>query len=150
MVLIKHSTRLILANGPQENEPDDVKDLFYQNLSLQIENALISGSNVILAGDINAKLGSKIITLDQCDMSGNGKLLYGVYTMYDSVPLNSLNICSGAFKRIHRNNGKIEKSVSDYVFVNGGLLLNVKSIYIDEEKLITRWRKVTGGKKNDH
>ena len=32
-----YSTRLILAYGPQENEPDDVKDLFYQNLSLQIE-----------------------------------------------------------------------------------------------------------------
>ena len=52
-----YSTRLILAYGPQENEVDDVKDLFYQNLSLQIEKALISGSNVILAGDINAKLG---------------------------------------------------------------------------------------------
>ena len=52
-----YSTRLILTYGPQENRPDDVKDLFYQNLSLQIEKALISGSNVILAGDINAKLG---------------------------------------------------------------------------------------------
>ena len=38
-------------------------------------------------------------------------------------------------------------SVLDYVFVNGGLLPNVKSIYIDEGKLITPWRKLTGGKK---
>ena len=60
-----YSTRLILAYGPQENEADDVKDLFYQNLSLQIEKTLISGSNVILAGDINAKLGSKIIVMCQ-------------------------------------------------------------------------------------
>ena len=63
-----YSTRLILPYGPQENEPDDVKDLFYQNLSLQIEKALIGGSNVILADDINAKLDSTIIALDQCDV----------------------------------------------------------------------------------
>ena len=51
------------------------------------------------------------------------------------------------FTRVCHNNGKIEKSVLDYEFVNSGLLPNVKSIYIDEEKLITLWRKVTGGKK---
>ena len=122
---------------------------------MQIEKALISGSNVILAGDITAKLGSKIIALDQCDTSGNGKLLYDVYTKYGLVPLNTLYICSGAFKtnkRVHHNNGKIEMSVLDYVFVSCGLLPNVKSIYIDEEKLITPWRKVTWGKKKftDH
>ena len=132
-----YSTGLILAYGPQEDELDDVKDLFYQNLSLQIEKALNSGSNVILAGDINAKLGSEIIALDQCDMSGNGKRLYDVYTKYDLVPLNSLDIWSGVFTRVHHNNGKIEKYVLDCVFLNSGLLPNVKSIYIDEGKLIT-------------
>ena len=88
------------------NEVDDVKGIFYQNLSLQIEKALISGSNVILADDINAKLGSKIIALDQCDMSGNGKLLYDVYTKYDLVPLNTLDICSGVVTHVHHNNGR--------------------------------------------
>ena len=70
-------------------------------------------------------------------MSANGKRLYDVYTKYDLVPLNPLEICSGVFTPVHHNNGKIEKSVLDYVFVNSGLLPNVKSIYIDEEKLIT-------------
>ena len=38
------------------------------------------------------------------------------------------------------------------MFVSSGLLPNVKSIYIDKEKLITPWRKVTEGKKKftDH
>ena len=49
---------------------------------------------------------------------------------------------------MHHNNGKIEKSVSNNVFVDGGLLPKVKSIYIDEEKLITPWRKVAGVKGN--
>ena len=73
-----YSTRLILAYGPQENEADDVKDLFYQNLSLQIEKALISGSNVILAGDINAKLGSKIIALINviCQQMASGCMMF--------------------------------------------------------------------------
>ena len=104
---------------------------------MQIEKALIRGCNVILAGDINAELGSKIIALDQCDMSGNGNRLYNVYTKYNLVPLKSLGICSGVFTRVHHNNGKIEKSVLD-VFINIGLLPNVKSIYIDEGKLIKR------------
>ena len=108
---------------------DDVKDIFYQNLSLQIEKALIGGSHVILVGDINAKLGSKIIALDQCDMSGNGKLLY-VYTKCDLVPLNTLDICSGVFTLVHHNNGKIEKSILDCVIVNSGLLPKVKLIYL--------------------
>ena len=141
-----YSTRLILAYGPQENEPDDVKDLFYQNLSLPIEKALISGSNVILAGDINAKLGSKIIALDQCDMSVNGKRLYDVYTKYDLVPLNSLDICSGVLHGFITIMAQLRSL--DHVFVSSGLLPNVKSIYMDEEKLITPWRKVTGGKRN--
>ena len=111
---------------------------------MQIEKALISSSNVILAGDINAKLGSKIIALDQCDTPGNGKLLYNVYATYDLVPLNTLDICSCVFAWVHHNNGKIEKSVLDYMFVNSGLLPKVNSIYIDEEKL--KKRKVTGGK----
>ena len=34
---------------------------------------LVAVFSVILAGDINAKLGSKIIVLDQCDMPGNGQ-----------------------------------------------------------------------------
>ena len=80
-------------------------------------------------------------------MSGNGKRLYDVYTKYDLVPMNSLDICSGVFTRVHHNNGKIKKSVLDYVFVNSAVLPNVKSIYTDEGKLITPWRKVTGGNK---
>ena len=94
----------------------------------KLKGHLICGSNVILAGGINAKLGSKIIALPQCDMSGNGKLLYDVYTKYDLVPLNSLDICSGVFTRVHHNNCKIEKSVLDYVLVNSGMLPKVKSI----------------------
>ena len=85
-------------------------------------------------------------------MSDNGKRLYDVCTKCDLVPLNSLDICSGVFTQVHHNNGKIEKSVLDYVFVNSVLLPNLKSIFIDEGKLITPWRKVTGGKKKftDH
>ena len=54
-------------------------------------------------------------------MSGNDKLLYDVYTKYDLVPLNILHICFGGFTRVHHNDGKIEKSVSDNVFVNSWL-----------------------------
>ena len=127
-----YSIRLISAYGPQENEPDDVKDIFYQNLSLQIENALISGSNVIFsAGDMNAKLGYKTIALDQCHMSGNGKLMHDVCMKYDKMPLNSLDICSSAFTQIHQNNGKIEKYVSRSVHQSNfwrQLLLKFKEI----------------------
>ena len=59
-------------------------------------------------------------------MSGNGKLLYDVYTKKnDLVPLNTLDICSGFFTRVRHNNGRIEKSVLDYMFLNSGLLPKV-------------------------
>ena len=74
----REGIRLILAYGPQENDPEIKRNLFYQNLSSQIELAFLSGDSVIMIGDFNAKLGKDVIGGDVHPMSPNGKLLFSL------------------------------------------------------------------------
>ena len=57
----REGIRFILAYGPQENDPGINRNLFYQNLSIQIEQAFLTGDSVIMVGDFNAKLGKDVI-----------------------------------------------------------------------------------------
>ena len=136
--------RIILAYSPQENDIQGVID-FYQNLSVQIERAHLNEDNVILVGDVNAKLGSEIIAGYPYPMSSSGKLLYEFYTKYNLHLLNASDVCTGVLTRIQHCKGKIEKSTIDYLFVSAGLVSGVISVQIDEEKVITPWRVVRGG-----
>ena len=51
---------LILVYGPQENEPEENRTEFYETLSIEIERCFLSGDSLILAGDLNDKLGYDI------------------------------------------------------------------------------------------
>ena len=74
----REGIRLILAYGPQENDPEINRNLFYQNLSIQIEQAFWSGDSVIMVGDFNANLRKDVIGGDVHPMSPNGKLLFSL------------------------------------------------------------------------
>ena len=141
---INDHIRIILAYSPQENNIHRVTD-FYQNLSVQIERAHLNGHNVTLVGDFNAKLGSEITAGDPHPMSSSGKLLYKFYTKYNLHVLNSSDVCTGVLTTIQHYKRKIEKSTIDYLFVCSRLVFGVTSVQIDEEKVITSWRIVTGG-----
>ena len=97
----REGIRLILAYGPQENDPEINRNLFYQNLSIQIEQAFLSGDSVIMVGDFNAKFGKDVIGGDVHPMSPNGKLLFSLCNKYNLFILNSSNLCKGVFIRIH-------------------------------------------------
>ena len=110
-VRLKHNRegiRLILAYGPQENDPEINRNLFYQNLSIQIEQAFLSGDSVIMVGDFNAKLGKDVIGGDVHPMSPNGKILFSLCNKYNLFVLNSTNMCKGVFTRIHNYRNKVE------------------------------------------
>ena len=49
-------------------------NLFYQNLSIQIEQVFLSGGSVIMVGNFNAKLGKDVIGGDVHPMLPNRKL----------------------------------------------------------------------------
>ena len=93
----REGIRLIPAYGPQENDPEINRNLFYQSLSIQIEQAFLSGDSVIMVGDFNAKLGKDVIGGDVHPMSPNGKLLFSLCNKYNLFILNSSNLCKGVF-----------------------------------------------------
>ena len=143
----REGIRLILAYGPQENDPETNRNLFYQNLSIQIEQAFLSGDSVIMVGDFNAKLGKDVIGGDVHPMSPNGKLLFFLCNKYNLFILNSSNLCKGVFTRIHNYRNKVEKSVLEYVLVSADLYSQFVSMHIDEEKRFTPWRLINKGKR---
>ena len=67
--------RLILAYGPQENASKNEKDNFHDDLNIEVERAKLCGEQVLIVGDLNAKLGNPIIKNDVYDISTNGQLL---------------------------------------------------------------------------
>ena len=138
---------MILAYGPQENDPETNCNLFYQNLSIQIEQAFLSEDSVIMVGDFNAKLGKDVIGGEVHPMSPNGKLLFSLCNKYNLFILNSSNLCKAVFTRIHNYTNKVKKSVLEYVLVSADLYSQFVSMHIDEEKLFTPWRLINKGKR---
>ena len=132
-------------------DPEINRNLFYQNLSIQIEQAFLSGDSVIMVGDFNAKLGKDVVGGDVHPMSPSGKLLFSLCNKHNLFILNSSNMCKGVFTRIHNYRNKVEKSVLEYVLVSADLYSQLVSMHIDEEKLFTPWRLINKGKRfSDH
>ena len=125
----REGIRLILAYSPQENDPEINRNLFYQNLSIQIEQAFLSGDSVIMVGDFYAKLGKDVIGGDVHPMSPNGKLLFPLCNKYNLFILNSSNLCKGVYTRIHNYRNKVEKSVLENVLVSADLYSQFVSMH---------------------
>ena len=127
------------------NDTEINRNLFYQNLSIQSEQAFLSGNSVIMVGDFNAKLGKDVIGGDVDPMSLNGKLLFSLCNKYNLFVLNSSNLCKGVFIRIHSYRNKVEKSVLEYVLISADSYPQFVSMHMDEEKLFTPWRLINKG-----
>ena len=125
--------RLLVVYGPQESDHIDKINQFYENLSLQIERASLTGDPILMVGDFNAKLGKTIIKGDIHDMSNNGQKLHNMIIKYNLHVINSMEICTGIFTGV---NNKIigEKSVLDYVIASDDLLRYIKNMQIDTNK----------------
>ena len=142
--------RLLVVYGPQESDHIDKINQFYENLSLQIERASLTGDPILMVGDFSAKLGKTIIKGDIHDMSNNGQKLHNMIIKYNLHVINSMEICTGIFTRV---NNKIigEKSVLDYVIASDDLLRYIKNMQIDTNKQFTPWRTIKSGKRfSDH
>ena len=89
--------RLLVVYGAQESDHIDKINQFYENLSLQIERASLTGDPILMVGDFNAKLGKTIIKGDIHDMSNNGQKLHNMIIKYNLHVINSMEICTGIF-----------------------------------------------------
>ena len=90
-----NSIRLVLTYGPQEYDPKEVIDEFYQNDMVQIERALGPGDSVCLTGDLNAKLGNVITLSDIHEISPNGKILRDLVCKYNLSVIDATDYVKG-------------------------------------------------------
>ena len=137
--------RLILVYGPQEKVPENTRETFWHNISIQVERAKLSGETVSLTGDFHAKLGTLFVPGDVHDTSTNGKYLFDLWKTQDLCLLNTQSFTHGVFTRVNNKN-KSERSVIDYMFCTYDLLSNISSFHIDEMKEFTPWRQLKTGK----
>ena len=115
------NVQIVFVYGPQENDPEDIKESLYHDVSVQIQTAYLNGDSVILVVDFNAKLGHSVFQNDIHPMSNNGQLLFDMFNNYNMKLLNSSKSCIGTFTRIHKYRQEIEKSILQYVFVSSDL-----------------------------
>ena len=73
MTINNASIRVVIAYGPQESEPSEIKEEFYRELEIEVKACEINGDHMILVGDLNSKIegGESYIK----PLSNNGKYL---------------------------------------------------------------------------
>ena len=128
--------------GPQEHAKSWKCQGIYTTLSNQITQKAAS-SEVIIAGDFNAKLTINKIDCNQQE-SRNGKLLKEMIDNNNLVAA-SLNSDSGNWTRINRKKTE-EKSVIHYIITTPGIAKSIQTLMIDEEGHI----RVKGKHEMDH
>ena len=142
--------RVIVAHAPQETDKAETRVEFYEELSVQIERCVTSGDELVVVGDLNAR----IVNDDSAILSGkdspNGKLLSDLI-QYNKLKVGNFNEkCTGKWTRIQAcKDGSIKKSVLDYVLLSEKMYSSLNEIIIDEDKLFCPYRvKVEKGVQN--
>ena len=79
-----------MVYGLQKGNHTDQINHFYENLSLQIERALVAGDPILMVGNLNAKLSKGIIKDDIHDMGSNRQKLHNLIIKYNSNVANSM------------------------------------------------------------
>ena len=143
------------AYGPQEKDPRDKKENFWQFLEEEAIRADIEGKGFILQGDLNAWLGNSLISKDPRKQNDNGKLMEGFMTRNQLTVVNGLSLCKGVFTRIRKTKNNTERGILDFFVVCNRILPLIKSMDIDESKknVPTNYTQVKKGGKavdSDH
>ena len=137
------TVRFILAHGPQESEEADKKNEFYESLMIEIERGKASDDNMIILGDMNARIQNNEVDPDVTEgVSANGKRLKEVIEKYQLEILNFHPNTTGKWTRVQKNKKMTDKSVIDYVMVEKNLKSRIEEMIIDEDKMYTPWRVV--------
>ena len=128
------SLKLIAAYGPQEKEKAEVRETFYEELS--IEMGCDEGQDCIpfVLGDLNSKIEKN--GNDYKALSANGELLLKFMNDFNLTAVNFLDICEGKWTRQNRCNSE-EKSVLDYILVQEKLVGNIVEATVDENLYFT-------------
>lgn len=132
--------RFIVVHGPQENDDIEARNDFYESLMVEVERGKASDDNIILLGDMNARI-ERDETIKH--LSSNGKHLKELMEKYQLDVLNFHTNTVGKWTRIQKQKGILKKSIIDYVLVEDNMKNRVEKVVIDEDKLYTPWRSIS-------
>ena len=123
--------------APQENKTNipELK-VMYKGLKEQIRQARMKKQEVLLVGDFNCKVGSRI-NRNTKEISKGGKLLIDLADKHGLKILNESSVCKGLWTREKKVLNHTEKSVLDYVLIDEQDEELVESMIIDEEREFT-------------
>ena len=143
------------AYGPQEKDPREKKDRFWQFLEEEAKHADLEGKGFILQGDLNSWLGNTYIPKDPRKQNENGKLMEEFIERNQLTVVNGLSLCKGLITRMRKNKTQCEKSILDFFVVCDRILGYTKAMVVDDEKkdILTNYTQVKKGKKavdSDH
>ena len=143
------------AYGPQEKDPREKKDIFWQFLEEEAKRAKHEGKGFILQGDLNSWLGNKYIPKDPRKQNENGKLFAGFIERNQLTVVNGLDLCKGVITRMRKSKDTWEKSILDFFVVCDSILSRTKGMVVDEDKkdILTNYTQVRKGGKavdSDH
>ena len=126
--------RIIAAYAPQEDDQKDIREAFFEELSVEITRSRMAGDSFLVLGDLNAKISN-----DEAGnvnaISPNGKLLEDIVEDHGLKVVNFSTKCSGKWTHVIRTSGKA--SCLDYVMTTDDILQhNIQSMLIDETCLV--------------
>ena len=116
--------RLILVYGPQEYSSESDKETFWHNIHVEVERAKLEGENLLLIGNLNAKLGRTFIPGDIHDISMNGNQLLNLWESQKLCLLNIEKFAKGTFTWV---NNKVKTSFQS---VLPGLTIKMKNLLL--------------------
>ena len=134
------NTRIIVGYGPQEKELKETREAFFDELSTEVQRATDNGNNVIILGDLNAKLEKGEGEIGYVPQSPNGELLAEMLSVHGLEVLNFNKKCTGRWTRVQEVCGETVRSVLDYCISSPKLANNLESMMIDEEKVLCPFR----------
>ena len=128
--------RVIVGHAPQETDPVEKRQEFYEELSVQIERCLTSGDELIVLGDLNVRIGIENCAVVPLNQSPNGKELSEIIQKHSLKVANFHQNCTGKWTRIQNcRDGTRKKSVLDYILLQKHLFDELVEVQIDEEKI---------------
>ena len=138
--------RLILGYAPQEDDENDTRDEFFQELELELRSCITSGDIPLIVGDFNARLEPSAQCIQGIPTSENGKLLWDILKEHEMMVFNFSGKCVGKDTHVIRTTGA--SSVLDYVMVSNELFESIDHMIIDESTLFCPFRVIHRKKGN--
>ena len=134
--------RVIVVHAPQETDTVEKRQEFFEELSVQIERCIMSGDEMLIMGDLNARIGSEGHKIVPLENSPNGKELSQLILIHNLHAANFHQNCEGKWTRIQAcKDGTTKKSVLDYILMQQSMYDKLVRLEIDEEKIYCPYRE---------